>query len=562
MENLYDILGVSIDNDEKEIKRAYALKLREFPPEKDEYMFKKIKQAYDILSDSKKRMEYDFEIEYGEKLKKLEEEINTFWEEKDYKNVIKSCKEILSINNELYEYLYKLVLALDITYQLEESLMYALRLVKISDDYLYKKEVAKLFFKKRDFKSSLKYLKLAYEQEPLDDSIVNLILDICKNTRDYRELVRFFDSQIKSTKSEAINAVHFDSLIRICIIKEDVKLLKSTLEKIDKFTIRNDKDKIRLGLDLYDKSLKLYDKRNFQLSRMLAKKAKTLYEHEEIEKLYDLSNKNYKEEKLYNEFVLDRKIVDEIKDIIFLYKGPNATKDTDYIYDVKNDRIDKIKNRIIKNPNPIVTSIKALKFRYYDYYTIDEELFEKVLDISQERKILYDQFNDLSFNYNICYTIRKLMSFYESNIKDEISDLKRDNLFSKTLEELEEERPEDIILSVRIMRDDYFKVYEIIPEILEEIKNNAKERMIIYYNPVDYEEIKNDKIKQVVCMFYMGVVFYFIASLKTIYGFLDFIISTFNISSSQMLILILITVFLGVYIYKSKKNENCIDERE
>ena len=97
---------------------------------------------------------------------------------------------------------------------------------------------------------------------------------------------------------------------------------------------------------------------------------------------------------------------------------------------------------------------------------------------------------------------------------------------------------------------------------LEEIKNNAKERMIIYYNPIDYEEIRNNKIKQIVCMFYMGVVFYFIASLKTIYGFLDFIILTFNISSSQIFILILITVFLGVYAYKLKKNKNCIDERE
>lgn len=561
MENLYDILGVNIDSDEKEIKKSYAIKLREFPPEKDENMFKKIKYAYDILSDSKKRMEYDFEVEYGEKLKDLEKEINLFWEEKDYRNVIKSCKEILSINNELYEYLYKLVLALDNNYQLEEALMYGLRLVKISDDYLYKKEIAKLFFKKRDFKSSLKYLKLAYEQEPLDESIVNLILNICENIRDYRDLVRFFDYQIKSTKSESINSVHFDSLVRICIIKEDVKLLKSTLEKIDKFTIRNDEDRIRLSLDLYDKALKLYDDRNYKLSRMLSRKAKTLYEHEEIEKLYDLSSKNYKEEKMYNEFVEDRKIVDEIKDIIFLYKGPKSTKDTNYIYDVKNDRIDKIKNRIIKNPNPIVTSIKALKFRYYDYYSIDDELFEKILDISQERKILYDQFNDLSFNYNICYTIRKLMSFYESNMKDEISDLKRDNLFTKTLEELEEERPEDIILSIRIMRDDYFKVYEIIPEILEEIKNNAKERMIIYHNPVDNEETKQDKIQQIVCIFYLFVVFYVIASLKTIYTFLDYIIFNFNISSSQILVLLTLLVLFGFYVYKNKikDDENYIE---
>lgn len=558
MENLYEILGADIEFDQKQIKKSYALKLREFPPEKDEAMFKKIKDAFDILSDVKKREEYDFELKYGEKLRKLEEEINIFWNNKEYTKVIKSAKEILSIKPNLDDYLYKLVLSLENNCEFEEALMYALRLVKISDNYFYKKEVARLFYKKRDFRSAIKYYKLSYEQEPLDEGTLNSILEICEKTSDYKDLIRFFDSQINSSKSDAINLINVDAIIKISIMKNDVKILKNALEKVDLYAKRTDEDKIRLSLDLYDKALNLFENQKYLMSKMLSKKALGLYNHEEIEKLLDLSEKNYASQKLYNEFLEDRKIIPEIKEIIFLHKGPNATKDGDIIYEVKTKNLDKIKKRIVKNPTPVVTSIKALRFRYYDYYAVEEKIFERIFDVSQERKIIYDQFNDLSFDYNICYTLRKLISFYESNYKDEIDDSKRDQLFNKTLEELEEERPEEIILSVRIIKDDYFKIFEIIPDELLEIRKNAKEKMTVYYKPEEKIVTKEDLLKDVLCTIYLCTIFYMISSLSLLKELLDMLFSTLKISSSQ--ILIVLALVLGISFYLILKNKNKTDE--
>lgn len=584
MNNLYEVLGIDKNSTEKEIKRAYALKLREFPPESESEEFQNIKYAYDVLSNNEKREEYNFEIEFGEKINFLEEQIDLSWNNNDYKSVIAYCSEILSINenleiklnNNLHEYMFKLVLALESDYNLEEALMQGLKLVKIADNYEYQKKVAELFFIKRDFISSLKYLKLAYEKEPLDNSLLNSLVEIARNVREYSPVSKFLQSQINENISKTINGVHFEGLLRIAIIKKDVKLLKSSLENIEKLTTQSIEDKIKLSLDLYDKALNLYEERFYYLSKILSEKANELYQHEEINKLYNLSSKMYNEEKMYNEFLEDRHIIKEIKDFIFLYKGPNIVENEDLLFNLKNETLAKVKNIIIKNPNLIIKSIRALKFKYLDYFNIDEELFEQILDISHDRKILYDQFNDLSFDYNICYTVRKLVSFYEANMKNEITDNKRDELFEETLNELDEERPEEIVLSIRVIKDDYFKIYEIIPDKFNDIMDEARNKIKLYYNnSSDNKEnkisilcrnIKNNlyqsklfkkSLPKYILILTILFISVFIGVSNLMIGEdIDSIIEKFHISPSQIVLIVILIVISIIYLINKKKTTN------
>lgn len=62
--DLYQILGVSKDASESEIKKAFRKKARELHPDVNksanaEEEFKELNEAYDVLSDSKKRAQYD-----------------------------------------------------------------------------------------------------------------------------------------------------------------------------------------------------------------------------------------------------------------------------------------------------------------------------------------------------------------------------------------------------------------------------------------------------------------------------------------------------------------------
>lgn len=62
MKNYYDILGISKDASEDEIKRAFRKLAQKYHPDKkggDEKKFKEASEAYAVLSDKKKRAEYD-----------------------------------------------------------------------------------------------------------------------------------------------------------------------------------------------------------------------------------------------------------------------------------------------------------------------------------------------------------------------------------------------------------------------------------------------------------------------------------------------------------------------
>ena len=60
-ENYYDILGVTEDATQDDIKKAYRKLAKENHPDKggDEELFKKISVAYDTIGDENKRVQYD-----------------------------------------------------------------------------------------------------------------------------------------------------------------------------------------------------------------------------------------------------------------------------------------------------------------------------------------------------------------------------------------------------------------------------------------------------------------------------------------------------------------------
>ncbi|MCF6204625.1 MAG: J domain-containing protein [Methylococcaceae bacterium] len=54
----YEVLGVTEDADDAEIKQAYLAKVKENPPERDQQQFKEIHDAYTLIKDDKSRLSF------------------------------------------------------------------------------------------------------------------------------------------------------------------------------------------------------------------------------------------------------------------------------------------------------------------------------------------------------------------------------------------------------------------------------------------------------------------------------------------------------------------------
>lgn len=92
MKNYYEILEVSRNASEEIIEKAYKVLAKKYHPDLQEEQNKKqaeekmklINEAYEVLSDTNKRKEYNIELENEEKRKTQEQQINNYNKENRY----------------------------------------------------------------------------------------------------------------------------------------------------------------------------------------------------------------------------------------------------------------------------------------------------------------------------------------------------------------------------------------------------------------------------------------------------------------------------------------------
>ncbi len=92
MKNYYEILEVSRNASEEIIEKAYKVLAKKYHPDLQEEQNKKqaeekmklINEAYEVLSDTNKRKEYNIELENEEKRKTQEQQVNNYNRENRY----------------------------------------------------------------------------------------------------------------------------------------------------------------------------------------------------------------------------------------------------------------------------------------------------------------------------------------------------------------------------------------------------------------------------------------------------------------------------------------------
>ena len=168
MENYYEILGIDSKSDASEIKRAYFKKIRKYSPEKDEKNFKRVREAYEVLSNPQTKNEYDEIITLSPLLREnfltAKEEI----EQKSFSDAIARLKEILR-----YEEVDLIKVALADAYLLNGNSGNAVKLYeelvsKHPNQNVYKSKLGSAYVMRGWHKKAMPVLKEALQNDPED----------------------------------------------------------------------------------------------------------------------------------------------------------------------------------------------------------------------------------------------------------------------------------------------------------------------------------------------------------------------------------------------------------
>ena len=101
MRNYYEILDITVEASEAEIKKAYFKLVKKYPPDRYEQEFMKIREAYEILSNVKTRQQYDSMHQLDPIIKTNYENAKVLIEEDEFDKAIKVLEETVNIAPEV-----------------------------------------------------------------------------------------------------------------------------------------------------------------------------------------------------------------------------------------------------------------------------------------------------------------------------------------------------------------------------------------------------------------------------------------------------------------------------
>lgn len=292
MKNYYKILEVKFDATEKEIKIAYAKKIREFPIEKYQEKGTEIIEAYGILSDAVRRKEYDAMFNHGDKIDKYEIDAEKAVANQDFKTAIELYKKILELEPDLAPIKHKMAVALLRNGQGDLAISEIKEAISLDPkNSLYYFDMARIYRTLGNNNRAEKSYLNAYKLNENNYNIIEAITDFYTDNKRYDSAISFLE---KCTGKDSDNLFQDFSylleMINVYIKSNDsvnVNKIKKIVDRIKEITPENKQKDVALKfIDLIDEALQFknekiirelcdsvlkFDKDNEQIKEFLKK---------------------------------------------------------------------------------------------------------------------------------------------------------------------------------------------------------------------------------------------------------------------------------------------------
>lgn len=215
--NFYAVLGVEPDASPDELRRAYYRKVKVHTPEKDPKMFQVVRQAYETLSDPRRRAEYDAMERHGGQVAMLIEEATEALEDDNPEDAVAPLQRAIALNPHsetpwsMLGIVYLQLEAYD-----DARKVYARLIRDHPDTAAYHARLGLCFFHACDFDEARRCFVHAHELEPYNPLYCILVSRCYRNQERWLQAASWAEKAIGADGKEDVQ--DFDAFEELAII--------------------------------------------------------------------------------------------------------------------------------------------------------------------------------------------------------------------------------------------------------------------------------------------------------------------------------------------------------
>ncbi|MDP4086689.1 MAG: CFI-box-CTERM domain-containing protein [Bacillota bacterium] len=472
-ESLYDVLSIFKESTSNEIKKAYIEMVREYPPEKNPEQFKKIRKAYEILSNPDSRHEYDTMATYGDEIRLLEEESNNAIEHEEYNKAISCFKKILMIEPNLHNIRNQLGITYTKSREFDKALKQFRKLIEIHpDNAIYRTNLAFACENLGLTEEAIDNFKQAILLDPNDVNIVYWLSDLYIQNSQYTLARKSIEDAILLKDNEGFHKFFYlFKLVELDIIERNVFEIEKTFSRIEELLENHPEEKAYVAREYGKLAFELNEVMMFDWAKKLTERAVQLNPaDEDIIELHSYTNEN---EALIKNFQLlekDEKVLDPFKHAAYLYIYGSSLEEEKYkeSCNIMFENFDFIvKNRSAET----ISSIKRIMIKYPAIYDVRKELLSSLMEQATEFQQENDQYDQMLNDSTVTNSLKRLIALYLSNFKQD----ERSRYFDDIIDEMSYEQEYKVRQGIDRLKLNYPALYKLNPDFLEEIKKKLND---------------------------------------------------------------------------------------
>lgn len=386
--SLYNVLGIEENTSPDEIKKAYFLAVRKFPPERFPEEFKKIREAYDTLSNPGSRREYDDILHTDTRYEKHFKLGREAYESGDYETAYQQLEIARKLVTKRHSVIENL---LGLTYmEMEEFKKAADIFRELTRDFpgnaVFYSNLGYAYFKRGMYAQAVKAIEasLNFGRSNVESW---LALGFC-----YFKMKKFSKSREvleNGIKHCGENVSFYLKLIELDAVESNMKAFEEDVERLVGLARKDKEMKENVTWSLTEVARFLQDERKpeyasriFEKLRKLNPRKKNIREmHESAAKLERLHSEF---ERLKSDRLIHKMLLDYIEGVIY--------SEEDYFED---ETADVMRRVMLMNSAALLPSVNYIKRTYPLIYEEDREFYEKMLSNpggvkGDERRLLAD----------------------------------------------------------------------------------------------------------------------------------------------------------------------------